>query len=269
MENKARSYALVTGATSGIGLELAKLFAQDDYHLVLTARSETELLEVAEQLRTNGREIITIVADFFNPDAPFSVFDEVAAYGIEIDVLVNNAGQGVYGKFIETELQRELDIVHLNITACVVLSKLFIKEMVVRGRGRVLNVSSIAGKIPGPYQAVYHGTKAFVHFFSEAIRSELKDTGVTVTSLLPGATDTDFFRKADMEESKIVQEQELEDPSFVAKRGYEALMAGKDMVVTGFKNKMQVAMGNLSTDEAASDRMGDMQKPVSRDPENL
>ncbi|WP_134091268.1 SDR family oxidoreductase [Olivibacter sp. XZL3] len=264
MENEAKSYALITGATSGIGLELAKLFAQDEYNLVLVARSEQELVNVADELRTNGREVITVVADLFNPDAHFSVYEEVKAYGIEVEVLVNNAGQGVYGKFIETELQRELDIVQLNVSACIVLSKLFIKDMVQRGSGKVLNVSSIAGKIPGPYQAVYHGTKAFIHFFSEAIRSELKDTGVTVTSLLPGATDTDFFRKADMEESKIVQDQELEDPAFVAKEGYEALMAGKDKVVTGFKNKMFVAMGNVSTDEAATERMGDMQKPADQ-----
>ncbi|MGK9125899.1 SDR family oxidoreductase [Olivibacter sp. SA151] len=262
-ENTGR-YALITGGTSGIGLELAKLFAENDYNLVLVARNEQELVQTAEELRTNGREVITVVADFFNPDAPFSVYEEVKAYGIDIDVLINNAGQGVYGKFIETELQRELDIIHLNISACVVLSKFFIKDMVQRGYGKILNLSSIAGKIPGPYQAVYHGTKAFIHFFSEAIRSELKDTGVTVTSLLPGATDTDFFRKADMEESKIVQEQELADPAFVAKKGYEALMKGEDMVVAGFKNKMQVAMGNLSTDEAATERMGNMQKPTDQ-----
>jgi len=263
MKNTSKSYALITGATSGIGLELAKLLANNDYNLILVARSEDELIQVAGTLRANGIEIITIKADLFNPDTPFSVYEEVKAYGVDVDILVNNAGQGVYGKFTETELQRELDIIHLNVSACVILSKLFIGEMVQRGSGKVLNLSSIAGKIPGPYQAVYHGTKAFIHFFSEAIRNELKGTGVTVTSLLPGATDTDFFAKADMEQSKIVQEHELGDPAFVAKEGYEALMAGKDMVIPGFKNKMQVAMGNVSTDEAATDRMGSMQKPTN------
>jgi len=262
MENKIKPYVLITGATSGIGLELTKLFAEDGYNLILVARQENDLIRVAEPLRTHGIEIITVQADFFNPDTPFAVYEEVKAYGIDVDILVNDAGQGVYGKFIETELQRELDIIHLNVSACVVLSKLFIREMVERGHGKVLNLSSIAGKIPGPYQAVYHGTKAFIHFFSEAIRSELKDTGVTVTSLLPGATDTDFFAKADMEQSKIVQEQELADPADVARAGYEALMAGKDMIIPGFKNKMEVAMGNLRTDEAATERMGNLQKPA-------
>src|SRR5690606_5084196 len=173
--------------------------------------------------------------------------------------------QGVYGKFMDTDLDRELDIIQLNIRASVVLTKHFLKDMLARNTGKILNLSSIAGKVPGPYQAVYHGTKAFVHFFSEAIRSELKDTGITVTSLLPGATDTDFFSKADMEQAKIVQESDLADPAEVAKDGYQALMDGKDMVVSGFKNKMLVVQSQIMPDRAATERMGKQQEPTNKD----
>jgi short-subunit dehydrogenase len=189
------------------------------------------------------------------------VYDEVKAQGYEIDILVNDAAQGQYGLFVDNDLNRELDIIRLNISAVVILTKLFLKDMVARGKGKILNVASIAGKVPGPYQAVYHGTKAFVHSFSESIRSELKDTGVTITSLLPGPTDTDFFNKADMQDSKIVQ-QPMSDPADVAKDGYEALMAGTDMVVSGFKNKVQVVMSNVTPDNMVADMMKEQQEPI-------
>jgi short-subunit dehydrogenase len=155
--------------------------------------------------------------------------------------------------------------VHLNIESLLILTKSYLQEMVARGEGRILNVASIAGKLPGPLQAVYHGTKAFVHSFTEAIRSEVKDSGVTVTSLLPGATDTDFFNKADMQESKIVQSGDLADPAQVAKDGYDALMSGDDMVVSGFKNKMQVGMSNIMPDSKVADQMKKQQEPVGTD----
>jgi uncharacterized protein len=137
--------------------------------------------------------------------------------------------------------------------------------MVARGNGKILNLSSIASKLPGPWQSVYHGTKAFVQSFTEAVRSEVKGSGVTITALLPGPTDTDFFNKADMQESKMVQEQKLYDPADVARDGYKALMDGDDMVISGFKNKMQVAMGNITPDGMLADQMNKMQEPVSRD----
>jgi len=260
MENPNK-YALITGATSGIGLELAKLFAHDKYNLIIVARDLQELERTSEMLRSNGIEVIRISRDLFKKSSAFELYDEIKAKGIEIDVLVNDAGQGVYGEFVDTDLQRELDIIQLNIGSVVALTKLFVKDMVARGEGKILNVASIAGKVPGPYQAVYHGTKAFVHSFNEAIRSELKDTGVTVTSLLPGATDTDFFHKADMEASKVVQDGELADPADVAKDGYEAMMAGKDMVISGFKNKMEVAMSHILPDSTVADNMKKTQEP--------
>jgi uncharacterized protein len=176
--------------------------------------------------------------------------------------LINDAGQGQYGPFVESDIDRQLDIIHLNIESLVALTHYFLKEMVGRKEGKILNLASIAGKTPGPLQAVYHGTKAFVHSFTEAIRSEVKDTGVTVTSLLPGATDTDFFNKADMLEAKNVKEGELADPAKVAKDGYEALMRGRDMVVSGLKNKVTVAMSNVLPDEKVADQVKKQQSPA-------
>ncbi len=193
------NYVLITGATSGIGYELAKLFAEHNYNLIIVARTPSKLNEIASEFSDiYGINVVSIVKDLFEKEAPFEIYEEIAAKGLQVDILVNDAGQGLYGKFIDTDIQRELDIIQLNINACVVLTKLFLKDMVNNGNGKILNVASIAGKVPGPYQSVYHGTKAFVHSFTEAIRAETTDTGVTITSLLPGATNTDFFNKANM-----------------------------------------------------------------------
>ena len=261
----AQKYALITGATSGIGLELAKLFAQDKYNLVIVARSEEELASTAAQLSQQyGIEVVTIAKDLFKREAPFEVYDEVKAKGIQIDALVNDAGQGQYGQFINNDINRELDIIQLNIGAYVVLTKFFLQEMVARNEGKILQVSSIGGELPGPLQAVYHGTKAFVTSFTEAIRAENKDTNITITALLPGVTDTDFFDKADMEDSKLVQEGSKADPAKVAKDGYEALLAGKDKIISGFKNKVQVAMSNLMPDDMVANNMLKQGEPVDK-----
>jgi short-subunit dehydrogenase len=258
--------ALITGATSGIGFELAKLFAKDGYNLVIVARDQGELDTTAAELkRSFGIDVTKLAYDLFDPVNAMEVYNDIKTKGIEIEVLVNNAGHGHYGEFVDTDLEMELKIINLNICSLVVLTKLYVKEMVSRGSGRILNTSSIASKSPGPWQSVYHGTKAFVQSFTEAIRVEVKEHGVTVTALLPGATDTDFFRKADMESSKVVQdESKLSDPADVAKDGYEALMAGKDMVVSGFKNKMQVAMSGISPDEKNAEKMAKQQEPVEK-----
>ncbi|WP_353129834.1 SDR family NAD(P)-dependent oxidoreductase [Parapedobacter pyrenivorans] len=260
-----KKFALVTGGTSGIGLELAKLLGADGYNLVIIARDKQELDQVSSELTTQYPiEVLTIQKDLSDNEAPHEIFEALKAKGITIDILINNAGQGVYGEFMDTDLERELAIIRLNINACIMLTKFFLKDMIAFNTGRILNVSSIAGKVPGPYQAVYHGTKAFVHFFSEAVRNELRKTNVTITSLLPGATDTDFFNKADMEAAKIVQEGDLANPADVAKDGYDAMMAGKDMVVSGFKNKVQIAMSNVTPDSKATDNMRKQQEPVNK-----
>ena len=179
--------------------------------------------------------------------------------------MVNDAGQGNYGLFTDTDIERELDIIQLNIGSLIILTKQFLKDMVARREGKILNLSSTASKLPGPWQSVYHGTKAFVQSFTEAIRSENKESGVTITALLPGATDTDFFNKASMQESKIVEDKSsLANAADVAKDGYNALMSGDDKVVSGFKNKAQVTMANVTPDSMVADNMNKMQEPVSK-----
>lgn len=261
MNNK--SYALITGATSGIGYELAKLFARDKYNLVIVARSQEELDTTAAELKQEGIDVITLAKDLSVQESASQVHSILSAKGIKVDVLVNDAGQGVYGEFIETSLERELNIIQLNISSVVTLTKSFLQDMVKRGEGKILNVSSIASKAPGPWQSVYHGTKAFVQSFTEAVRAEVKDKGITVTALLPGVTDTDFFNKADMNDSKAVQDKsKMADPADVASDGYKALMNGDDMVVSGMSNKIQVALGAITPDSMLAEQTGKKQEPV-------
>lgn len=258
-------YALITGGTSGIGRELAKIFAREHYNLILVARNEHELNTCAIEFRQSGVEVITLAKDLFNRDEVFAVYDEVKARGIKVDVLVNDAGQGYYGEFKDTDINRELDIIQLNISATVILTKCFLKDMVALNEGKILQLASIASVTPGPWQSVYHGTKAFILSFSEAIREELKDTNITVTALLPGATDTDFFNKADMQNSKIVQDKSsLSNPADVAQDGFDALMAGDDKVTSGFKNKMMVGMSNVMPETTVAHMMNEQQKPVDK-----
>lgn len=263
METRKNQYAVVTGGTSGIGYELAKRLARDGHNLVIVARTQADLDRVAKEIREQyGVTVLTISKDLFNRENAFALHEEIRKQNISVDILVNDAGQGAYGKFVDTDIRSELAIIDLNVCSLVILTKLFLRDMVARGHGRILNVSSIASKAPGPWHAVYHGTKAFVQTFTEGIRSELKDTGVTVTALLPGPTDTDFFRKAGMTRSKIAQEDKLYDAEGVATDGYEALMRGDDMVVSGFKNKAQVAMGNVMPDSMAAEQMKKQQQPA-------
>lgn len=264
MNTTNQQFALVTGGTSGIGYELVKLLANDGYNLVIVARTESDLQRVSKEISEKySVEVKTIAKDLFDRENAFALYNEIVSQNIQIDILINDAGHGAYGEFIDTDIRKELSIIDLNISSLVVLTKLFLKDMVARGDGKILNLSSIASKAPGPWQSVYHGTKAFVQSFTEAVRSEVKDKGVTITALLPGATDTDFFRKADMTESKIVQEGKLYSPEEVAKDGYQALMNGDDMVVSGFMNKMQVAMANVTPDAKAAEKMKKQQEPVT------
>jgi len=256
-------YALITGATSGIGLELAKLFAKDGYNLVIVSRDQSNLEKTAYLLKQENEsiDVVTISKDLFKPESASEVYQEVKDKGIKIDVLVNDAGQGLYGEFVDTDIEREIDIIHLNIISLVVLTKHFLKDMIARGSGKVLNLSSIASKVPGPYQSIYHATKAFVQSFTEAIHSEVKDKGIIVTALLPGVTDTDFFNKAGMLQSKALKGDKA-DPADVAKDGYDALMNDDDKVVSGFKNKLQTAIGNLMPDSMIADQVKKQQEPA-------
>jgi len=263
MENN--KYALITGASGGIGYELAKLFAADKYNLVLVSRNQQELDNRAAELRQQGVEVVTIAKDLFNRQEAFDLYDEVKSRGLHIDVLVNDAGQGLYGEFKDTDINRELGIIDLNVASLVILTKQFLQDMVARNEGKILQLASIASKVPGPWQSVYHGTKAFVLSFTEAIREELKDTNITITALMPGATDTDFFDKAGMQNSKIVEDKSsLSNPADVAKDGYDALQDGKDKVISGLKNKVQIAMTNLTPDSTVAHMMNEQQKPSDK-----
>ncbi|MGR3857692.1 SDR family NAD(P)-dependent oxidoreductase [Chryseobacterium indologenes] len=265
MERK-NQYALITGATSGIGYELAKLFAKDGYDLVIVARDHEELKRKADEFKNYGVNVISISKNLFLQEEVYSLYSELKMNGISPEILVNDAGQGVYGKFQDTDIHREVDIIQLNIISVIILTKLFLKDRLPEGSGKILNLASVASKAPGPWHSVYHGTKAFVLSWSEAIREELKDSGITVTALLPGPTDTDFFNKADMNRSKILEDPDnLASPEEVAADGYYALMNGDDKIISGLKNKLSVAMANIASDSMAAHRMAEMQKPSTEE----
>lgn len=258
------NYALITGATQGIGYELAKLFAEDGYNLVMVARTEEDLQQRAKEFTQQyGINVITIAKDLIQPKAAFEVYEEVKSKGITIDVLVNDAGQGQYGLFAESDINRLQDIIQLNIISLTVLTHAFLKDMIAKDKGRILQLASVASELPGPWQAVYHATKAYVLHLTEVIINEIKDTNVTMTALQPGATDTDFFRKADMLNSKVM-DSKLADPAKVAKDGYDALMKGDDKVVSGMKNKINVVMSNIMPDTVVAEQLNQMQKPKDK-----
>lgn len=250
--------ALITGASSGIGYELAKIFAKNGYNLVLVARNTDRLNEIANELRDqHGLETVIVIGkDLTQPNAPQEVYDEIKGFGVDINILVNDAGMGEYGLFAtETDLEKELSIIKLNVVALVHLSKLFLKDMVRVNEGKILNLASVVSLMPNPYMAVYGATKAFVLSFTEALRNELKDTEITVTALLPGATNTDFFNKAGAEGTRAHQQAQSADPAKVAADGYAALMKGHDKVVSGLMNKTQALLSNVLPDQMTSQTM--------------
>ena len=259
-------YALITGATSGFGYELAKLFAADSYSLVLVARSEERLQEVTNEIKQRySVEVTPVSCDLFDPSSPQLIYDEVKARGIVVNYLVNDAGQGEWGKFIDIDLKRSLDIIQLNICSLVALTKLFATDMAARGEGRILQLGSEASKVPMPLLSVYAATKAFVLSFSAALSEELKDSGVTVTVLLPGAADTDFFHKANAENTVTYREEELQTPEEVARDGYDALMSGESRIISGGKTKQHVYMANLMSDSANARNMKKKMEPSTSD----
>ena len=246
-------YVLITGATSGIGYELAKLFAKDSYNLLLVARHQERLQQVTDELKqVFGVEVTPLSIDLFNKDAAQEIYKTTQQMGITVNVLVNDAGQGEWGPFTETPLERDLDIIQLNIASLVSLTKLYLKDMTERNEGKIMQVGSEAGTAPMPLLSVYAATKAFVISFSTALANELKDTNITITVLLPGATDTDFFHKANQQDTKVYREKELAPPEEVALDGYKALMKGENKIISGAKTKMHVFMNNLLSDKAAA-----------------
>ena len=231
--------ALITGASSGIGLALARVFAGDGVDVILSARSEDRLRELANEVRETYRVKARVIpADLSRPGQAQRVYDRVVATGWQVDCLVNNAGFGVYGDFAETDWMAEAAMVQVNIVALTQLTKLFLPEMIARGRGKILNVASTAAFQPGPMMAVYFATKAYVLSFSEAIAHELRGTGVHVTALCPGATETGFQRAAGATGSRVFDSRKLPTGADVARYGYKVLQRQKRVAVHGAINKM-------------------------------
>jgi short-subunit dehydrogenase len=261
----ARPLALVTGASSGIGLELARQFAQHGYDLVIAAQDDA-IAAAADELRTDGADVQAFQVDLARPEGVTELWSRVEATGRPLDAAALNAGRGAGGAFVGgTALEDELEIVDLNVRSTVHLAKLVLPGMVARDAGRVLFTSSIASTMPGPFQAVYNASKSFVQSFALALRNELKDTEVTITALMPGPTDTEFFEAADLEDTKLGA-GDKDDPADVARDGFEALMAGKERVVSAsLSTKLQGRGSRFMPDSVKAQLHRSMAEPGSAD----
>lgn len=260
--SSTRPLAVVTGASSGIGYELAKQFAQNGFDLLVTSTGSS-IDDAAQALGALGAEVQTVQADLATYDGVEMLYSQIQTAGRPVDAIALNAGVGVGGDFTETDLQEELNLIELNIASTVHLAKRVVKDMVDRGEGKVLFTSSIASQTPSPFQAVYAASKAFVHSFSEAIRNELKDTGVTVTALMPGPTDTNFFNRAGLDDTRL-GEIKKDDPAEVAKQGFEALMSGKDGILAeSLMTKVQGAVSRVLPDTVKAEVNRKLTEPGS------
>lgn len=261
-----RPLAVVTGASSGIGLELARVFVEEGFDLVISAE-DAAVEEVARRLSTGGARVDAVRADLATFAGNEDLVAVVEGTGRPVDALAVNAGVGVGGDFVDdSPLSAHLRVVDLNVSSAVHLAKRLVPPMVERGAGRVLFTSSIAAAGPGPFQSVYSASKAFVASFAQSLREELRDSGVTVTALMPGPTDTDFFRRAGMEDTKLATGPK-DDPADVAREGFAALMAGKDHVVAGsLRNKAQTAASRVLPDPVKAKVLRGMTEPGSGSP---
>lgn len=260
-----RPLAVVTGASSGIGYELAKQFVEHGYDLVIAAE-DPGITSAARDLAVLGTLVEPVQVDLATYDGVEALYAAMRATGRPIDAIAINAGVGVGGDFgRQTDLQDELKMIQLNVVSTVHLAKRVVKDMLAQGHGRILFTSSIAALMPGPFEAVYAASKAFVQSFSEALRNELKDTGVTVTALQPGPTETNFFHRAGLDDTRVGTSKK-DDPAQVAEQGFEALMAGKDHVIAGsLKTKAQAAMTNVLPSTANAEQHRKMAEPGSGD----
>jgi len=232
--------ALITGASSGIGLELARLFAADGYRLVLVARNRGALRALGDELQARHNiEVRISPKDLAHPASPVELYQELQEAGIVLDVLVNNAGFGGIGPFLATDWNHEAEMMQVNIVALVHLTKLFLPQVRAR-EGRVLNVASVAAFLPGPYQSIYYASKAFVLSFSEALAEEMRGTGTTVTCLCPGPVETGFQARAGTSTAEVARSPLLVDVREVARVGYEGMKQGKRLVVPGWKNRAAI-----------------------------
>ncbi len=236
--------ALITGASTGLGREFARLCARDGYDLVLIARSRPLLEQLAGEVQqTTGRAVRVIVSDLSRPEAPRQVFDEVTAAGVQIELLINNAGFGLMGPFWKLDDQEQMDMVQLNVGALTHLTRLFLPGFIDRRRGRIMNVASTAAFQPGPLMSVYFATKAYVVSFSEAVHNEARQYGVTVTAFCPGPTKTEFGKRAGSTHTKLFKGKRVMDAVTVAKIGFRGMMRGKPLVIAG---RLNAAMAFLT-----------------------
>lgn len=258
--NTYNKFAVITGASDGIGLQLAKQFAAHNYDLLIVADSD-KIHAAKEQLNEYDVNIITVKQNLATFDGVEALWQKIRETGRPVNAVALNAGIGAYGKFHEIDLQKHLELINLNVTGTVQLAKYITQEMVTRGEGKILITSSMVGDMPSPYTAVYAASKAFLYSFSESLHQELKESGIKVTALRPDATDTNFFKRAGMQESKIAQGDKA-DPALVAKQGFEALMNGDDAVVGGgAKSKMMAAGGKLMPETMKTKVMENMTEP--------
>jgi short-subunit dehydrogenase len=259
-----RKLAVVTGASDGIGYELAKVFAENGFDLVVCAE-DAGIAEARQAFEGLGGSVQSVQADLSTYEGVEKLWEAVRGLGRPLDAIAINAGIGSGGPFAETELSKELRLVGLNCTGSVHLAKRAVQEMVSRGQGRILFTSSIASTMPGPFEAVYAASKAFVQSLALAIREELKDSGVSVTSLMPGPTETNFFHRAGLDDTKVGADKK-DDPAQVARQGFEALMAGKDQIVGGsFKNKVEAAVAKVLPEAVKGKIHRGMSEPGSAD----
>jgi uncharacterized protein len=242
MQRSARPLAVITGASTGIGYELAKCCAQDGYNLVVIA-DEAEINRAAEDFRALGADVDALQADLASLDGVDELYETIG--GRPVDALLANAGRGLGKGFLDQDFDDVLRVVNTNITGTIYLIQKIGRDMRARKKGRILITGSIAGFIPGTYQAVYNASKAFLDSFSFALRAELKDSGVTVTCLMPGATETEFFARADMLDTALGQGKK-DDAVDVARIGFKAMKDGEGDVVSGWQNKLQSAIANIT-----------------------
>jgi short-subunit dehydrogenase len=256
MSSNTRPLAIVTGASSGIGYELAKLCAGNGFDLVVAA--DTPIEGAAQEFRALGAQVDALETDLATTEGVDKLY--AAVKGRPVDALLANAGHGLGRAFLDQDFEDVRHVIDTNVTGTVYLIQKVGRDMRARGRGRILITGSIAGFMPGSFQAVYNGTKAFIDSFSFALRNELKDTEITVTCLMPGATDTEFFERADMLDTKVGT-QEKDDPAKVARDGFDAMMAGESDVVSGWKNKVQTTVANVTPNEMLAEQHRKMAEP--------
>ena len=257
-----RQFAVVTGASSGIGLELARQFAENGYD-VLIAAEDDGIEAAAGELRGTGADVLPVRTDLRKGEEVERLWSAVLAHGRPVDAVALNAGVGQGGAFVDIDLADDLEVIQTNIVSTVHLAKLVLRDMVGRNSGRVLVTSSIASTMPGSFQATYNATKSFLQSFTEALQNELKDTDVTLTSLMPGPTDTNFFHRADMDDTPVGQGSK-DDPAQVAEQGFKALMKGEDKVVAGsVKTKVQGAANKVLPDKLKAAAHRQMAEPES------